>query len=65
MFQYFNSTLFIKLVNVISLHLAVFPNFQTKVDRVCPVSRNLKDLSNNVCRNILVNKVIVMEREEN
>lgn len=30
MFQHFTSTLFIKLVNVISLHFAAFPNFQTK-----------------------------------
>lgn len=36
-----------------------------KVDPVCLVSRKLKDLSNTACRNILVNKVMVMKREEN
>lgn len=30
MFQYFTSTLFLKLVNGLSLHVAIFPNFQTK-----------------------------------
>lgn len=46
----------------------VLPAFlvsKPKVDWVCLVSRNLKDLSNNIGRNILANKVIVIESEEN
>ena len=45
----------------------MLPSFlisRPKVDRVYLVSRNLTGLSNNICRNIVANKVIVMERGE-